>query len=435
MSTELPLLAGPGLDAPIAWQRGRWISRGALLAHAEALAARLPRKAHALNMCDDRYHFMVALAALLLRESTALLPPSAAPRAVAELARAWDAAIVDDALVAAAAPTGGSATAIPTVSAERAAVILFTSGSTGVPAAQAKTWAELTGATRLALRRFGLEAVRHDIVATVPAQHSYGFESSVLYAMLGPAVVHMGRPLYPADVRTALAAVEAPRLFVTTPVHLSACVRAGLSWPLTTQIICATAPLGHSLAQAAEETFGAPLHEIYGCSEAGAIASRHTRTETAWLPYDGVALEQIGDDLYVQGPHLPDARILADVVSVAEDGRFELIGRKADQIKVAGKRVTLAELNRRLLEIDGVEDGTFVVPDEERRARLAAVVVAPDLDEAQIRGHLAEVLDPVFLPRPLVRVAVLARTAAGKLRREYLLGLIREGAGRSDIAP
>jgi acyl-coenzyme A synthetase/AMP-(fatty) acid ligase len=55
------------------------------------------------------------------------------------------------------------------------------------------------------------------LVATVPPQHMYGFESSVLLAMHGGATLDAGRPFYPADVVAALATTPAPRALVTTP--------------------------------------------------------------------------------------------------------------------------------------------------------------------------------------------------------------------------
>ena len=49
------------------------------------------------------------------------------------------------------------------------------------------------------------------LVATVPPQHMYGFESSVLLALHGGAVFDAGRPFFPADVAAALARRAAPR--------------------------------------------------------------------------------------------------------------------------------------------------------------------------------------------------------------------------------
>jgi acyl-coenzyme A synthetase/AMP-(fatty) acid ligase len=56
--------------------------------------------------------------------------------------------------------------------------------------------------------------------------------------------------------------------------------------------------------------------------------------------------------------------------------------------------------------------------------RIIAFVVAPGLDDAAIMAALRESLDPVFLPRRLVRVDALPRNDTGKIRRDALLALL-----------
>ena len=73
--------------------------------------------------------------------------------------------------------------------------------------------------------------IAHAIVGTVPAQHSYGFESTVLLALHGDSPFWSGKPFYPQDIVVALAAVPRPRMLVTTPFHLAALVAAGLDLP------------------------------------------------------------------------------------------------------------------------------------------------------------------------------------------------------------
>jgi len=58
--------------------------------------------------------------------------------------------------------------------------------------------------------------------------------------------------------------------------------------------------------------------------------------------------------------------------------------------------------------------------------RLAALVVAPALSEAQILAALRAAVDPVFLPRPLRIVSALPRNGTGKLPRDALLQALRE---------
>ena len=131
----------------------------------------------------------------------------------------------------------------------------------------------------------------------------------------------------------------------------------------------------------------------------------------------------------VAGPHLDQPVRLADLLETLEDGHVRLLGRSGDMLKVAGKRMSLAELNHRLLAIPGVEDGVVFLPDTADAAatviRPAALVVAPTLDEQQILDLLRQSVDPAFLPRPLRRVARLPRNELGKLPRAALQALLR----------
>ncbi|MDV7397576.1 AMP-binding protein, partial [Arthrospira platensis SPKY1] len=136
----------------------------------------------------------------------------------------------------------------------------------------------------------------------------YGLETSIMTVLASGASMHEGRPFFPDDVRAALAAVPAPRVLVTTPIHLQACVQAELPWPSTAFLISATAPLAPALAAQAEATFGAPVLEIYGFTEAGSIASRRTLDGDRWRLYDGFQLR----DGQLSGAHLPEPVSLND---------------------------------------------------------------------------------------------------------------------------
>jgi acyl-coenzyme A synthetase/AMP-(fatty) acid ligase len=111
-----------------------------------------------------------------------------------------------------------------------------------------------------------------------------------------------------------------------------------------------------------------------------------------------------------------------------QDARhFRLLGRRADLVKLAGRRASLAELNRILIGIDGVLDGQFVAPDDlDRRptARLLVFVVAPERSADEIMADLRGQIDPPFLPRRVIRVAELPRNEVGKLT-EQALGVLQ----------
>jgi acyl-coenzyme A synthetase/AMP-(fatty) acid ligase len=394
-----------------------------------ALAARLPDHDYILNICTDRYKFMVGFAAALCRQQISLLPPSHAPGVLAAVQAAYPGVFVLDDTVTAPADDA-TAPALPSIPAAQKTIILFTSGSTGQPKPVEKTWGTLVRSARAAGERLGIAGLRGaTIIGTVPHQHSYGLESMVMLGLQHGLVIDAGWPLYPADIRAALARAPRPRILVTTPVHLRALLAEPDDMPPVDLILSATAPLPETLAAQAEQKFAAPLIEIYGCTEAGQIATRRTARDTQWQCLTGVDLRQDADGTWASGAAVAGTTLLQDIIEPTSPGFFRLGDRAADLVDVAGKRTSLAHLNFLLHAIPGVQDGVFIMgePDGKRVARLTALVVAPGLDAAAIMQALRARIDPAFLPRPLVLVDALPRNELGKLPRAALLQLAGRG--------
>jgi acyl-coenzyme A synthetase/AMP-(fatty) acid ligase len=414
--------------APIAWKNGRPIGRRAFLVDTATLAARLPDSTATLNLCEDRYAFLVAFAAIAIRGQSNLLPASRLDTVVAETAERYPGSHrLNDADVEAAlcTPLSGEVDAgeIPLIATDHVIAIAFTSGSTGQTQPHPKRWCELVAGAELAFRRFSFAlSPGSTVVATVPPQHMYGLETSILLPLTADVALFAGRPFFPADIANALSQVPTPRILVTTPAHLRVAVAASIHWPEVAAVISATAPLTRRLAAAAELAFAAPVMEIYGFTEAGSIASRRTTTDDAWTFYDTFRLAGAS----LTAPHLPLPIPVNDVIEPEADGRFRLLGRPQDLVNIAGKRTSLAHLNAVLGEIEGVVDGVFVVPEEEgeRPERLAALVVAPGIDRRQILSALAQRIDRLFLPRPLINIDRLPRSDTGKVPREALRKLL-----------
>jgi len=418
------LAFGPGGATPLS----------AFLGESRALAAMLGDGDCVVNLCEDRHRFLTGFCAAALRGKTTLLPSSRAPEVVADVQRRHPSnQVLDDAAVAAViASMPATVDDIPGIAADALAAIGFTSGSTGVPQANPKTWggfATSTAQNLAALRDLWPADAQAQIVATVPPQHMYGMELSVLLPLLGGAAVHEARPFFPADIARALADATDTRVLVTTPVHLRALVASGVALPPLAGIVSATAPLPAELAMEAEARFGCEVRELFGSTETCVIARRRTAREEAWTLLPGVRIAALEDATEVRAAHLPAPVQLADRVELDDEGRFILRGRQADLLEIAGKRASLGDLTRRLLEIEGVEDGCVFQPAAApgEVARVAALVVAPTRSEAEILDALRAGVDPAFLPRPLRKVAALPRNETGKLPRAELLELLRHG--------
>ncbi|MGP1628438.1 MAG: hypothetical protein ACTS5V_00745, partial [Giesbergeria sp.] len=198
--------------------------------------------------------------------------------------------------------------------------------------------------------------------------------------------------------------------------------------PRVSAVLSATAPLSLELAKEVENQLNAPMVEIYGSTETGALATRRPTQDLEWTTYCGIALQQDQHKHQTQAhaEHFDAPQGLNDTVELLSPTRFRLLGRNSDMINIVGKRNSLAFLNQLLLSIAGVEDGVFCTHETgaaDEAARLVAFIVAPALTGADVLATLRQHVDPVFLPRPLVFVEALPRDSNGKLAASALAAL------------
>ena len=431
------------------------------------LLACLPKQSgHIVNICEDRYHFLLGLGACLLGGKVSLQPSSLTPAAWDQLQQhAPDAVCLHDgalpdlpagsrlpclhvaeSLQRASAGADVDADAhIPSIPATQVVARVFTSGSTGTPVGHAKTWGKLCCNVRAEAQLLGLSEPLEQtewvatwcLVGTVPSQHMYGFESVVLQALVAGHSLWRERPFYPADVADALADAPAPRMLVTTPVHLKALTDAGVAFAGVERILCATAPLSLELARKAESALQAPLFDIYCSTETGQIAVRQPTQDVAWTLFPGVALEQQDERTIASGGHLEGRIALSDMIELVDARRFVLHGRSADMVNIAGKRSSLGYLNSVLARMDAIEDGAFFLPNMPQQndvagaanshvQRLCLIACAPGMQAEELMEQLRQHLDAVFLPRPLIVVDQLPRNATGKLPQAILQAMYEQ---------
>lgn len=426
-AAALPLLHD---TAAFARKPEGFVTAAAFRAGVTLRARRLRAAGEIVNLCENRYRFLEAFAAAHQRGLTTLLPASHSPAAVTELIAAYPGSTAlrdapdEDALLEEIDARDSPGDFI--------AAIGHTSGSTGKPAAHAKSWSSLGSSTALnaAAIRSAMaagDARRPWIVATVPPQHMYGFEMSVLLPLLAGFGIHAGRPLLPADVAATLHDVPPPRVLVSTPVHLRSLVESGIRFPEMATVVSATAPMTQVLASLIEDCFATVLIEMFGSTETCVIATRQTAREAGWRAYPGIRLRPVTAGTAVNAPWFAAEQLLQDILELAGDGTFTVIGRQSDLIEVAGKRASLADLTRRLAALPGVRDAVVFQPPPAaggRASRCAAFVVAPGVSARAVAQRFGQVVDPVFVPRPLVIVPALPRNDVGKLPLAQLIEML-----------
>ena len=417
------------------------ITTNQFLHHVHSLATKLPRAEHAINLCENRYLFLVSLCAVIIRGQTNLLPSNKNVATQRRLSKRYpNTYVVHDGCTEIAPveqfnirqcklePSVGSHE-IDLIACDHVAVISFTSGSTGDSKPNIKTWRTLTDSTEINAR-YMLTGEKKTIthLATVPGQHMWGLETSVLMALFKNVCLVDAQPLFPNTIVSILNSLPSPRTLISTPLHLRALYQSNVSLPKLTSILSATAPLSKELAQDIERTFGTQLREVYGCSECGSMAVRRTSETNVWQRFSELTFNASDTGrIRVNADHLPGSTLLEDQIEIIDQDHFMLRGRSSDQINIAGKRGSLDEINKVLQAFTGLIDGVVLFPPQSQSVpRLVALVVLVNgIEKSLLRSHFRTYLDPAFVPRPIIEVDKLPREDNGKLIKSKLLDFYR----------
>ena len=433
----------PKQNKPVALWHGRVISEGRFFSHVHEISQSLPAAVCGLNLCEDRYRFLVAFLALQLRGQRTVLPPNQTEKVIAELIDRYPSAYLltdpEDRRDAAAErfvvapdvddPGRNRMAQPPVVRSDPIVAISYTSGSTGLPVGHEKSWGVFQKGAELALKSLDLKYRSWTVVATVPPQHMYGLETSIVWPFFSDLVMDAGRPFFPEDIRRTLTSSPFPCLLVSTPCHLKACIESDIRWGNVAMVLSSTAAMDEALAEKVEQRFEAPLYELFGSTETLSFAWRHSVEQQRWRLYSGMELTEQDGCVLLQGGHLPGAVPLDDLLAIHSEHEFSVVGRRSGIIKIGGKRSSLAELNRRLTDIEGVEDGLFFNRNDDASTHRLGAIVVSELPRSMIVQALRCSLDELFLPRPMLFVDRIPRNALGKVVKAELERLIAVSSG------
>ena len=420
---------------------------------ANAAALRAVNCRRGLLLTQDTYWAGVGLLALLQSGAAVVMPPNALPATLASLAGEWD-HLVSDAAIAGVAPplllrAGEGQEPLKELDPQASVIELFTSGSSGDPKRVIKTLSQMereAAASEALLGPFLSE--RGVVTGTVSHQHLYGLSFRLFWPLCSGRVmdgtVHEFWESLTAGGLSGGAIIASPAHLTRIPRRPALRADEGPGF-----ILSAGAPLPTAAAVQARDMFAAPVLEIYGSTETGVIAWRkRDELDMPWQPVPGVIVRQAADQrILVTSPFLPDEAEHegSDRIRLLPDGGFELLDR-ADRIaKVEGKRISLPEVEKRLLGLSNVAAASAVVLPGNKPGLAAAIVLteqgAHELAEVgpfrfgrRLRKELSAVLEPAGIPRRWRFVTALPTGPLGKVRMEDVLALFddRHDAGSRD---
>lgn len=326
-------------------------------------------------------------------------------------------------------------------------MVLFTSGSTGMPERIEKRLSQLDAEVHALQSVFGTDLATSDVqvLATVSHHHIYGLLFRILWPLSAGRLLGTVFARYPEELQQQLK--DAPSsLLVSSPALLGR-LPASLDWESAAGklrgVFSSGGPLSAEASMHAQSLLQHSPTEVFGSSETGGIAWRRRAYQgELWQTLPGVAL-RVSDSgcLAVQSPHLPDASIYwetADRVETHGDGSsFVLLGRADRVVKIAEKRVSLTAMERCLHVHAWVQQARAVVLEQavDGKPTPARVGMVVELTEAgwnalQQQGRrsvgqvLRSVLDSsverVALPRSWRYVAQLPVNAQSKITQQSL---------------
>lgn len=313
-------------------------------------------------------------------------------------------------------------------------LIKLTSGSTGRPRALVFTHAQMIADGRQVCATMGIGP--GDVnAAVIPFGHSYGLGNLIVPLLVqGTAIVCVSSPL-PQVLAAEIARTRAT-VFPAVPALLRALVRSDLSAEALASVrlvISAGAPLPAETAVAFAEKFGRRVQSFYGSSETGGIAFDRTGEATlagrsVGQPLEGVRITFQHDNRFTvesaavvsKGIHRP-----ADRAELNREGEIVLLGRTGRLVKIAGRRVDLAEIEAALRATPGVRDA-YAMAHPTRGDALAAAVIS-ELAPAELRARLSARVAAWKIPERLRVLPEFPLTARGKPDTRKLRALLAEG--------
>lgn len=359
--------------------------------------------------------------------------------------------------------------------ADRPALILYTSGTTGRPKGVVLSHGNLNATVDALVKGWGWTGGDR-IVHVLPLHHTHGIVNALLCALRVGATVDMLPGFDAATVWERLTA-ERTSLFMAVPTVYIRLIRA---WEASGPddrarfsdgarrlrlMVSGSAALPVPVFERWQEITGHTLLERYGMTEIGMALSNPLHGERrpghVGRPLPGVEIRLLDEDgtevepgrpgeIHVRGPAVfreywerpaetasafRDGWFRTGDVAIVEDGAFRILGRRSvDIIKTGGYKVSALEIENVLGGHPAIEECAVVgVADPDwGEAVCAAVVGRRDLGRDEVRDWARERLAPYKLPTRVLRVGELPKNAMGKVTKPAVRALFEATPAGAD---
>ena len=400
--------------------------------------------------CEDYWYFLCTFVALLQCKKAVYITQTISENFMAEVKKPGVSFITDqkvplddtsffipDLIEKAAEPAQEEIRTTPEIDAENTELYLYTSGSTGKPKTVRHTMKEIETDNSVVISLWGEEYFKRKQITTVSQHHVYGFYWCICLPFTMGLPFRRKRIEFPSEFEKL---TDTSYVLVSTPAFLKRSVEVIDKLDMKDIFISVSGgAVSEELAVQTEKLFGFCPMEGYGSTETSGIAYRQqSRDGLVWTPYDCVKL-WVGEDgcLNVKSPFIKDPAgvATADLVELYDDGRFLLKGRADSIVKIEEKRISMTEVENRLLESGLVKEVKVVAMSNDVRQYLAAAMVLNDKGKEKFAGSekfemnryfhdfLMKYFENVVIPKKWRFVEKLPSDVQGKIHKLEVMAL------------
>lgn len=345
-------------------------------------------------------------------------------------------------------PSGATMPTLPKVNADDIAVLMYTSGTSGIPKGVELSYGNLESDVHAAIVHAHLQG-GHSFLGVLPLFHSTGMLATLIAPMtLGSLAVYQAR----FSPMAMVGAIKQHQISIVAavPSMYGALIRLKDAGPDDMKSLYAAIsggePLPSAIREGFQKKFGQPIYEGYGLTETiGPIAFNvpgAIKPGSVGRLIPGAEGKIVEEEVWLRGPmimkgylHLPNETAEAltpegyfktgDLGQIDSDGYLHITGRKKDLIIIAGEKASPREIEEAILKHEGIAEAAVIGrPDSSRGEAVVAFVIAKaemQIRPEQVREHCREVGLPNWkIPKEVYVVDDLPRSPTGKVLKRVL---------------